>query len=81
MKTSKKKKKTPCCTKIEVEYWERGPLDVFLLRKEAFENAFFAEDVALLATQGVDEGFETEWTSIEGLDRVLAEPLALRAVP
>ena len=56
-------------------------MDVFLLREEAFKDAFFAEDMSLLATQGVDEGFETERTSIEGLDRVLAEPLALRAVP
>lgn len=49
--------------------------------EEALEDALLAEDVALLATEGVDEGLEAEATRVEGLDRVLAEALPLRPVP
>lgn len=55
-------------------------LDVPLLCKEAFEDAFLTEDMALLATERVDEGFETEAASIERLNRVLAQSLLLSPV-
>lgn len=57
------------------------PLDVLLLRKQALEDAFLTEDVAFLATQGIDEGLQAEGASVEGFDRVFAEPLSLGPVP
>ena len=64
-----------------VEQSKLLPLDVLLLREEALEDAFLAEDVAFLAAAGIDEGLEAEAASIEGLDRILAEPLLLGPVP
>lgn len=39
---------------------ERGevPLNVFLLRKQTLEDTFLTEDMAFLATQGIDEGLQ-----------------------
>lgn len=51
------------------------------MSQEALEDALFTEDVALLAAHGVDEGLEAEAACIEGLNRVLPEPLLLRPVP
>lgn len=57
------------------------PLNVFLLRQQALENALFAKDMAFLAAHGVYEGLQAEAASIEGLDGILAQPLLLGPIP
>lgn len=51
------------------------------MREEALVDAFFAEDVAFLAAERIDEGLEAEAASVERLDRIFAEPLLLGPVP
>lgn len=55
-------------------------MDIFLLGKQALENAFLAKDMAFLATHGVDEGLQAEATSVEGLDGVPAKSLPLGSI-
>lgn len=56
------------------------PFEV-LLREEEGVDALTVEEVAFLAAHGVQGSLDAEAAAVERLDRVLAQPLLLRAEP
>jgi hypothetical protein len=56
------------------------PFDVFLLGEEAFKDALLAEEVALVAGEGLDEGLEADTAGVEWLDGVFPEAFSLGTI-